>query len=98
MGLLDYFHFRNEGTGSSRVTDAVQKGWNKFKGAAQAPFKWLGRKATDARMKGEGGRIAEAASREQSRFFPNDFHDQVEAANPVMVTSLGKNGRTPVYS
>lgn len=99
--MLDYFNFKSEGSPGSvfgKVADAAYKGWNKFKGVASAPFKWIGRTATEMRIHGESNPIADAVSKEHSRFFPNDFHDQVESALPVTVTSLGKNGHTPVYS
>ena len=101
MGLLDYLNFQSEGKVGSlfgKVADAAHKGWGKFKGAVSAPFKWIGRTATEMRIQGESNPVADAVSREHSRWMPNDFHDQVESALPVTVTSLGKNGRTPVYS
>jgi hypothetical protein len=99
MGLLDYFNFKSEGSPGSffgRAADAAYKGLNKFKGIVSAPLKWIGRTATEMRIQGESNPVADAVSREHSRWMPNDFHDQVESALPITVTSI-RNGK-PVYS
>lgn len=89
MGLLDYFGFRSEGTGSSGWLDTIYKGINKFREIVSIPFKWIGKRATRDRLNGEGGAVTRFVSDKQNLYFPEDFHQQVEQQVPV-ITSLPK--------
>lgn len=93
MGLLDYFGFRSEGAGSSDLVGLAFKGLNKFREIVSIPFKWLGRKATQDRIEGRGGSVAEFVSDKQNLYFPEDFHQQVEEAVPVITSLSGLKTR-----